>query len=93
MSHRKDCPLRHINGNCLPVGGFCTAVKSEICNAVQQAYEHGMRDAIKHPDCAAAEHDATGCLGYGHGKYDDEPIKDCMACEKYTGNRVNLDDY
>ena len=54
---------------------------------VQQAYEHGMRDAIKHPDCEAAEHDATGCLGYGHSEYDDEPIEVCLMCEKYNGNR------
>ena len=28
---RKNCPYRHENGNCLPVGGFCTAVSDEYC--------------------------------------------------------------
>lgn len=31
------CPHRHINGNCLPVGGFCTAVPIEACPLVISA--------------------------------------------------------
>jgi hypothetical protein len=27
---RANCPMRHENGNCLPAGGFCTAVNDEI---------------------------------------------------------------
>ena len=41
MNDRKNCPLRHANGNCLPVGGFCTSVNDQICNGLQQAYDHG----------------------------------------------------
>ena len=29
MIDRTDCPMRAENGNCLPVGGFCTAVLLE----------------------------------------------------------------
>ena len=36
----KDCPMRHENGNCLPLGGFCTANKN-ICEALHNAYEMG----------------------------------------------------
>lgn len=44
MDKRKDCPMRHYsNGNCLVCGGFCLAVKDEICQALQQAYEKGYR--------------------------------------------------
>lgn len=28
---RENCPYRHENGNCLPVGGFCLAVADEYC--------------------------------------------------------------
>lgn len=38
---RKDCPMRHENGNCLPVGGFCTAVNNLICEALHNAYYTG----------------------------------------------------
>ena len=38
------------------------------------------------PPCNEAEHDAIGCLGFGKGQYDDEPIDVCMNCPKYTGN-------
>ena len=39
---RKDCPMRHFsNGNCLVCGGFCLAVKDEICEALHQAYNKG----------------------------------------------------
>lgn len=41
MVDRKDCPMRHENGNCLPCGGFCTAVSDPICEALHNAFEHG----------------------------------------------------
>lgn len=39
--NRKDCPMRHENGNCSPVGGFCTAVNDIICDALHSAYRCG----------------------------------------------------
>jgi hypothetical protein len=41
---RVDCKMRHENGNCLPCGGFCTAVSNEICCALHNAYNHGFSD-------------------------------------------------
>lgn len=38
---RKNCPMRHKNGNCMPCGGFCTAVNDEICEALHNAYNSG----------------------------------------------------
>ena len=43
---RKDCPMRHENGNCLPVGGFCTSVNDEICKGLKSVYEHGKHDGV-----------------------------------------------
>lgn len=40
---RKDCPMRHENGNCMPAGGFCTAVNNPICEALHNAYDTGRR--------------------------------------------------
>ena len=42
---RLNCPMRHENGNCLPMGGFCTAVNDPICEAMHNAYRHGA-DAV-----------------------------------------------
>lgn len=43
---RRNCPLRHEeNGNCLSLGGFCTAVSDELCKAMRDAYVKGWRDA------------------------------------------------
>ena len=42
----KDCKMRHENGNCLPAGGFCTANKN-ICEALQNAYNHGYFEGIQ----------------------------------------------
>lgn len=51
-----------------------------------QAEIEQMKAVINHkPDCANAEHDGGGCLGYS-GSHDDEPIEKCKNCEKYTGN-------
>lgn len=42
--NRSLCKLRHKNGNCLCVGGFCTAVNDEICKSIRMAYEKGYVD-------------------------------------------------
>ena len=44
---RKNCPMRHETGNCLPIGGFCTVVHDCICIGLHNAYSHGMNDAYK----------------------------------------------
>lgn len=44
---RKECPMRHENGNCLPAGGFCTAVNELICIALKNAYSSGYFDACE----------------------------------------------
>lgn len=33
--------MRHTNGNCLVIGGFCTSVNDEICDGLRNAYEYG----------------------------------------------------
>ena len=43
--NRENCPIRHPeNGNCLCIGGFCTAVNDNICQGLRNAYEQGMTD-------------------------------------------------
>lgn len=41
---RKDCRMRHENGNCTVAGGFCTAVSDPICEALHNAYNSGYFD-------------------------------------------------
>ena len=36
---RKDCTMRHENGNCTVAGGFCTAVNDPICEAPHNAFD------------------------------------------------------
>ena len=45
---RKDCPMRHENGNCTVIGGFCTAVNDPICEGLHNAYDSGYRTAAIH---------------------------------------------
>ena len=45
--NRKDCPMRHENGNCTVAGGFCTAVNDPICEALHSAFDCGYRSAIR----------------------------------------------
>lgn len=33
---RKNCPYRHENGNCLPIGGFCLSVDDKYCKFKQE---------------------------------------------------------
>lgn len=44
---RKDCPMRHENGNCTVAGGFCTAVNDQICEALHNAFDCGYRSALR----------------------------------------------
>ena len=39
---RKNCPMRHENGNCMSVGGFCLAVNDGICEGLRNAYKTGI---------------------------------------------------
>ena len=45
---RKSCPMRHENGNCTVIGGFCTAVNDPICEGLHSAYDSGYRTAALH---------------------------------------------
>ena len=36
-----ECHMRTALGNCDPIGGFCTSVSKEICEALQNAYTNG----------------------------------------------------
>ena len=47
---RKDCTMRHENGNCTVAGGFCTAVNGQICEALHNAFDCGYRSAIRQED-------------------------------------------
>lgn len=44
---RKNCPMRHENGNCTAAGGFCTAVNDTICEGLHNAYDCGRRAIIQ----------------------------------------------
>ena len=44
---RKDCPMRHENGNCTVAGGFCTAVNDPVCEALHNAFDCGYRSALR----------------------------------------------
>ena len=41
---RKDCLMRHENGNCNVIGRFCTAVNDPICAGLHNAYDCGYCD-------------------------------------------------
>lgn len=68
--NRTNCPMRHENGNCLPIGGFCTAVNDIYCNICQSAYNHGLYDGAR-----AAMSIAIPVL------QKEIPKKDCSTCE------------
>lgn len=47
LDSRKNCPIRHENGNCLVCGGFCLAVNDSICEALHNAYNSGFCAAVR----------------------------------------------
>ncbi len=59
---RIDCPMRNReNGNCLPMGGFCTASNEKLCKAMHSAYDMGVRAGIKEGHEIAKHQNGTEC--------------------------------
>ena len=56
---RKDCPMRHKNGNCTVAGGFCTAVNDPICEALHNAFDCGHLSALRQQEAATDRHQMT----------------------------------
>lgn len=53
LQRHKDCAMRSdsLIGNCLAIGGFCTSVSREICEALQNAYARGKHSVEVSEDC------------------------------------------
>ena len=56
LQRHKDCTMRAENGNCLAIGGFCTSVSKEICEALQNAYKKGRHSVEVSEDCISREY-------------------------------------
>lgn len=50
-NNREECVMRHENGNCLPIGGFCTAVNDAICDGLHMAFDKGYIAGRKAVSC------------------------------------------
>ena len=48
---RKDCPMRHENGNCTVSGGLCATVNDPSCEALHNAFDCGYRSALRQQEC------------------------------------------
>ena len=53
-NNREDCVMRHENGNCLPIGGFCTAVNDAICDALHNAFDKGYVSGRMAVECCSS---------------------------------------
>ena len=77
---RKDCPMRHENGNCTVAGGFCTAVNNPICEALHNAFDCGYRSALRQQETAANRNGLIGPVEYGCEYCNDpHPARDCVV--------------
>lgn len=60
ISERPHCPMRHENGNCLVLYGFCTANTKADCEAAHRAYDLGCASALEKVklanDCIKSNH-------------------------------------
>lgn len=67
--------MRFTNGNCSPIGGFCTSISKEICEALQNAYNTGRNKVI------FEMLQKNNCLGCRH--FDEEHISAvCYDCKR-----------
>ena len=88
--NRKDCPMRHKNGNCLPAGGFCTAVNDSICEALHNAYECGKSDLIDEYKKFMADKQISEPVKHGRWEYKGEQKGYfCSVC--HSGCLLNME--
>lgn len=88
---RKDCPMRHENGNCAVIGGFCTAVNDPICEGLHNAYDNGYRDAAIR---ARQERENTKPMANADRirAMSDEELAEIIACHKGLFDRMDCFD-
>ena len=82
-NNRKDCEYRHDNGNCLKVGGFCTAVDNKHCEKLKQG-------AVSDDVCEWKLKDACYTSSIKH--YDALPtsiVKTFTSCP-YCGKKIKV---
>lgn len=71
----KDCPIRHENGNCLVVGGFCPAVNVYMCEVVRNAYDSGRLSALREQEAKVVDFDQVKPLTLDElREMDGEPV-------------------
>lgn len=52
LQRHKVCTMRSEIGNCIAIGGFCTSVSKEICEALQNAYAKGRHSVEVSENCS-----------------------------------------
>lgn len=77
---RSNCQMRFANGNCGPMGGFCTSNSNELCEAMQNAYrigrEHIINEVLQKSSCVGCRH------------YDEEHTERiCFVCKRACEDR------
>ena len=79
IKRHPDCRMRSANGNCSPMGGFCTSNTKELCEAMQSAYWAG------HNDSVIEMLQKSTCLGCEH--FDEEHTTSiCYDCKRAYGD-------
>lgn len=85
LQRHKDCPMRSKIGNCLAMGGFCTSVSEEICEALQNAYTKG-RHSIK-----VSEDDDTSLCATRKCKWYNADERVCESPNDMTSKQCDYD--
>ena len=79
MNSREECPMRHRNGNCLVIGGFCTSVNDEYCNGLREAYECGALREMRRNKLDSIEQPQPGMWVYCEDDYGQDGYQ-CTNC-------------
>ena len=47
LKRHQHCPMRTHVGNCIIIGGFCTSIQEDICDALHKSFQMGTRSRAK----------------------------------------------
>ena len=47
LKRHQHCPMRTNVGNCIIIGGFCTSIREDICDALHKSFKMGTRSRAK----------------------------------------------
>lgn len=84
LKRHQHCPMRTHVGNCIIIGGFCTSIREDICDALHKSFQMGTRNRA----VDKANDDAVRCYEFLKERIGSEITDNAEEFEKWFERMV-----